>query len=343
MDKKIILVNPKDITKVSPFSGCAKTRNKRMVEVDIQHINGFIGGEWDNHGRDILNLCSYEDYILFKEGKPTVFQWGPLIQSIKQHGYKQDPNTRYIEVAIGKTGEIFLTDGRHRLILAQEFGIKEIPVNVLDIHTEYDFGNLKSINNEIIPEFLYNIIANKWNKSIDVYHHYNTLEHRYNLIKEYLPLLHNKDVIEIGPNSGMMMWSIMKYAKSLIELEKQEIYFEQCKITHNSLKSLHEGLVSIFNKSLGEVDLNNIPSFNAAYISFVLYHLNNNEIEILKRNILSRCDVVIIPNRLKERRSNINDYYLNRNSEIKKLLESCKFKVDIDDSRVGYSVVTGTK
>lgn len=333
-----INVNPDDIQKMSYIAGCATTRRRRMEELKLTYKNRYLDGNWDLTERLFKNSLTFKDYELFKAGEKNVYNWEPLYKSIKKNGYVQNPNKRYVEVAIGRTGEILMVDGRHRLFLAQEFGIKTIPVNVIYIHPEYNFDKMDLIKSPVIPEFLYNLISQKWDKEIKVYHHWGTINHRYNLVKKYLPLLKDLNVLEIGCNSGMMMWSIMKYAKTLTEFEKQAKYFNQCKITKAQLR---EDNVFIYNQSFRDFD--NKKDINALYASFVLYHMNDDEIELLKRT-LSKCNVVIIPNRQKERRSQINSYYLNRDIEIKKLLESCGFNVIIDTTfERGYSVIVGTK
>jgi hypothetical protein len=343
----IIWINPQDIQKMSPIAGSANTRKKSATRLNCYWKNIFLHGNWDLGNRILKDSQTATDYSLYKNNKGSVYPWEQLENSIKEKGYVQNPKDRYIEVSIGRTGELFMVDGRHRLYLAQILNIPLIPVNVLDIHPEYDFQKLNIIQNEVIPEFIYNLIRQKWDKEIIVYHEWKTIEQRYNLVKKYLPLLKNLNVLEVGANSGMMMWSIMKYANSLIELEHQEKYANQCKITKQYLDSGHNKMVfplccSLLNFYDDIIEFNNIQ---ALYASFVLYHLNDQEIEILKTKILPQCKVVIIPNRLKERSLQKNSYHLNRNEEIEKLLKSCGFsRVTIDNTiEKGYSVIVGTK
>lgn len=189
------------------------------------------------------------------------------------------------------------------------------------------------------------MIVKKWNKDIGIYHHWGTINHRYKLVKEKIALLKNKNVLEIGCNSGMFMWSIMNYANKLIEVEKQKKYYEQCEQTLISLIDKHYDRVIAYNSSFKEYLKNKSTdkNFNALYASFILYHMNNEEIELLKSKVLSKCNVVIIPNRNKERRNLINNHYLNRPEAIRALLEASNFKVDIIYPDKGYSVIIGIK
>jgi len=345
MSRQIIWIDPKIITKISPISASAYTRKQRILKYNLTFKSGYLNGDWDKTNNKFKHLLCWGDYNLFKNNKKSVYNWKILYNSIKKKGYKQNPSKRHVEVALGRNGEILFVDGRHRLLLAMEFNISEIPVDIVYIHKDYNFNNLHLIKNLIIPEFLYNIISKKWDKKIKIYHRYLVIHQRGNLVKKYLPLLSGLNVLEIGCNSGMMMWSIMKYANSLIELEKQLKYFNQSYITYKSLKKSSK--VLLFNDSFKDFIIKYPHAYldiNALYASFVLYHMNKEEIDFLKTKILPLCKTVIIPNRQKERKSKINPYYLNRDSRIKQLLEDCGFKVIIDTSfQKGFSVIVGTK
>ena len=231
-----ILVNPKDIKKMSYIAGCANTRKRRIFELAYKYTYPYLYGDWDLTEELFDGSLTFSDYQLFKSGKKSSYNWAnPMVEDMKNNGYIQDPKKRYIEVGLGRTGELFMVDGRHRLFLAQEYGIKIIPVNVVYIHPDYNFGNLDIIQNSVIPIFLYDLIVSKWPENTTIYHHWGTINHRYNLVKKYLPLLKGKNVLEIGANSGMMMWSIMNHANFLIELEPHDHYYKQCLITRNCL------------------------------------------------------------------------------------------------------------
>jgi len=349
MSRKIIWINPKIITKISPISASPRTRHQRILKYKLKLKDGYLNGNWDKTTRDFKDLLCWKDYNLLKNNKETVYNWKPLYNSMKKKGYIQNTSGRYVEVGIGRDGDIIFVDGRHRLLLAMEFNISKIPVEVVYTHNHYNLGNIQLIKNEIIPEFIYDQLIKKWDKKINIYHSYQRIQNRYDLVKKYLPLLKDLNVLEIGCNSGIMMWSIMKYANSLIELEKREKYFKECQITNQYFNPIHKNKVAIYNESfksfmLKKFSKGNFLTVNALYASFVLYHMNTEEIELLKTKILPQCKVVFIPNRKKERKIRKNPYYLNRDLCIKKLLEECGFKVKINLSfKPGFSVVVGTK
>jgi len=338
-----IFVDPKDIVKMSPISGSANSRQRKADKINCFWKNDFLYGTWDLTKRTLDESLTPKDYNLFASGKKSVYDWQTLKDRIINEGYVQDPLKRYVEVAMGRNGELLLVDGRHRLYLAQQLNIPEIPVNILDIHPEYNFDNLSLIKNPVVPEFLYNMISAKWDSEIKVYHHWLTIVHRHNLVKEYLPLLKGLNVLEVGANTGLVMWSIMKHASTLIELEVQEKYFKQCEITKECLKSKTDNFVFVQNTSFKNFE-NSYPfPINAFYASFVLYHMSDEEIEILKNEVLPKCKVVIIPNRNKERGKQKNSHHLNRPEEVSKLLTNAGFKTEIKMSDEGYSTIIGTR
>jgi len=328
--KFIININPKDIIYASLITGCSISRAKTLNRYGLKLKDKILEGDWNKLKTPFSSLGCYKDYKNFLKGELTGYKhWDFLYNQLKQQRYIQQNDTRYIEVAINIDGEIHFVDGRHRLLLAKEFNIPLIPVEVVFYHPLGLFKNLSIIQDKIIPEYLYNKIREKWETSDKIiYHNYSTIQSRYNLVKEYLPLLQNKNILEIGANSGIMQWSIMKYANSLIEIEKSPLYYKQCDITTKSLFSLHSNNVKIYNNSLqGFISSNINNTFNALYASFVLYHLSKEEVEILKNKILPKCEIVIIPNRLKERKLD-NGYHLNRVGNIEKLLKEANFKVE---------------
>lgn len=134
---KIIIVNPHTIKKMSPVAGCANSRKKKAHAIGCVWKNGYLYGDWDKTEKTLAESLTPKDYKLFIDGKQSVYDWKRLQDSIQKNGYIQDPNNRYVEVGLGRTGELFLVDGRHRLFLAQVFNIKEIPVQILDVHNLY--------------------------------------------------------------------------------------------------------------------------------------------------------------------------------------------------------------
>ena len=345
-NKNEIFIDPKVVKRVSPIGGCITTRVRRINEKKFKLIGEILTGSWDTTKQTIYDSRFHRDFLLFKSGKKSVYNWEGLYENIKTKGYIQNPNMRSVEVAIGRDGDILLVDGRHRLFCAQQLGIKEIPVDVVYSHPDYNFGNLKAIKDTIIPEIIHSKIAKKWDKAIKPYHTHGNVKQRLDFASKHLSVLDGCRVLDIGCNAGMFIWSIMQHAKSLIALEKQEKYYKQAQITVDCIKSLwgNNEKVKLYNTSFKNYALNNKPTCNALVASFVLYHMNNEEIKLLKEKILPLCKVVVIPTRAKERRSQINSLALNREISVRKLFTEAGFNVKVYKHKVrGYFVLIGTR
>ena len=79
---------------------------------------------------------TYEDFE-----QNVLYKWDQLYAEIRTNGYKSAeelgrPTTSNIEVAIGRTGRIYLVDGKHRLIIAQLLNLDYVPVVVSVIHSK---------------------------------------------------------------------------------------------------------------------------------------------------------------------------------------------------------------
>lgn len=137
MTRQIITIDPRKITHLSRVSGCGKTRFRRIAEFGFvfDGLTLRLSGDWDGTKRLIIEMACYNDYQMFKSGLPYTYNWTCLYNSM-QVAYIQDPAARYVEIGIGRTGNMLLVDGRHRLIVAQDLGIM-IPVEVVLLHRNY--------------------------------------------------------------------------------------------------------------------------------------------------------------------------------------------------------------
>ena len=135
------MVDPKSVDKLSFITGSPNSRLKRMVEQNCTFTSKIrIRGNWDQNNNRVISYMCGVDFKAFLEGKPRVvpYDWENLFESMQTKGYTQDPGGRYVEIGIGRTGEYFLADGRHRLLIAQYLNIELIPVEVVYIHELYD-------------------------------------------------------------------------------------------------------------------------------------------------------------------------------------------------------------
>ena len=95
--EKIIYVDPKEITKLSPISGCPNSRKIKAKPLNCYWENGILYGDWDLTKRTLENSLTPKDYQLFMENKNFVYPWGKLIYSMLD-GYVQNPEQRYVHL-----------------------------------------------------------------------------------------------------------------------------------------------------------------------------------------------------------------------------------------------------
>lgn len=333
----IIWINPNCVQSLSPVAGSPKSRRSRMEEQGFTFDGGFLHGDWDLCCRPLT--ATNEDYEAYKAGKTDLkYDWFALEDSIKRNGYIPSV-VRNVEVCFTRMGEISLVDGRHRLVLAQRMGIPLIPVVPVYVHTLYSFGNLKLIYSSRLPRFIHSLILSRFPTDIPVYQSWEEVKHRTTLTENALPILREQHVLEIGPNAGMMTWAIMEYAASYTGLEKSPQYFKQASVTLSCLQSKFSNAL-VWNSSIHQHELINET---ALYASFVLYHMSDAELTDLRDRVLPRMRVVIIPNRRKERKSEINTMKLNRPENIENFLRSAGFSNIATQLEQHYSVTVAQR
>jgi len=79
-----------------------------------------------------------------------------IYASIKQDGYKSAKDlgnhiSQEVTVSIGRNGEIFMDDGRHRLFMSKILGIQEIPVWVLVRHKKWQKYRKSATQSQLEP------------------------------------------------------------------------------------------------------------------------------------------------------------------------------------------------
>ena len=75
-----VLVDPKDIKKMSGIAGCNITRQKRIIDYKYKYKYPYLYGNWDLTKQLFENSATFTDYELFKSGKKSSYNWNnPLI------------------------------------------------------------------------------------------------------------------------------------------------------------------------------------------------------------------------------------------------------------------------
>ena len=94
---------------------------------------------------DIYNTADYKYYVKTigeLDAKKFYVKWIEMYEDIKKNGYiwrpyEKDPWDEYILIDIGRTGKMFLHNGRHRLAACLFCGVKEVPVKTAFRHPEW--------------------------------------------------------------------------------------------------------------------------------------------------------------------------------------------------------------
>lgn len=179
-----------------------------------------------------------------------------LVNSIKLNGYKTQSelgkNPLYeIVVKIGRTGEIFFSDGIHRFCIASILGIEKIPVIVKTRHTEW--VNLKNK--------LYSFALSQGKGTKDEGKLYHKIYHpdlqdipyiydNNDRLKAILSniITKNGTVLDIGSNLGFFSnkLTILGYKCTAVEQNNQLVYFLKKFNQDNSINILHGNVLNMF-------------------------------------------------------------------------------------------------
>jgi len=177
-------------------------------------------------------------------------------------------------------------------------------------------------------------ISKKWRGKI--YEHWKRTEPRLRLFNTVVGLLKDKDILEIGSNAGIYGYEISKHSKSYVGIEESRHYYKQALRT----KRFIDGDSEFINIKAIKFLKTNSRTFNAFVSFFVLYHLNNKEIDLLRKNIWSKCDVIINMVRIQNKPLKKNGYYLCKYNNIIKMLNAIGFVSEVYKNNNLYLVVS---
>ena len=326
----IIHINPLDIEKFSVVWESRDRFYERIKKFKCRYEYPKMYGDWDLVSSEITEHSQFKGYEEFKKGKLEFYKpklrWDNLYNSIKKNGYIQNPNSS-VCVSIGRDGTLFLVDGLHRVIIARDLGIKTIPVKIIYIHNEYNFGKLNLIQDDIIPEMIYEFVKDKWSKDKEIYQTHDWMDGRLSAIKDYLWMMNGCDVLDVGCNAFISSWSIMSYANSLVGIEQGSQWCDKGKTTIECLKSKWPGKkVEIVNEFFKDYILKTDKKFNVFFGMCIMYWLTNEDIEILKEKVLPKCQTIIVSSRLAINKYS-NSYEFNYEENLVKFFSACGFTV----------------
>jgi len=129
-------------------------RETNLIRKVISNLDNSIIWHQCKNEKEVLERCNYID---------------SLYKSIKYNGYKKQFEVGacgdFLEclideicIDIGREGELYLVDGRHRLAISKILEIEEIPVMVLARHEEWMEKRELSLNGQLVinhPDIIY--------------------------------------------------------------------------------------------------------------------------------------------------------------------------------------------
>lgn len=125
-------------------------------------------------------------------------------------------------------------------------------------------------------------------------------------------LLEDKRVLEIGCNSGLMAIKANKYVHSYVGLERKINYYKQAIITKKECRLTKCRFIYGDFRDYKPATF----AFDAVILSRVLYHLWDDELELL-RKVLKRCQLAMVVCGKKGKGRTHNSYNFAKESEVK--------------------------
>lgn len=176
----------------------------------------------------------------------------------------------------------------------------------------------------MITEKLCKEIQKDWNGKI--YQKWDKEWKRFEHLNKLAPFFKERKVLEIGCNGGVESLEICNYCKSYVGIEPKKEYFNQA---HYTMKRAKCKQVVIINTGLRDF-MSKPEEFDTLFTSFVMYHLKDDEVEILKKDILPRINTWILYNRTKDRKIKNNSYVFEDPKNTIEFVKQCGFKMDFE-------------
>lgn len=186
----------------------------------------------------------------------------------------------------------------------------------------------------MITKEVYDEIASGWepdlhDKKTKVYSYWKRVAERMPFQdKELFVHLKDRKVLEFGCNAGIQGYQIAQLAASYFGVEPYDSYIKQAVRTLEFMPQ--DKPCEFFRGSLADfVKLPQKPEYDALYCSFVLYHFNDEEVSLLKKQILPNCKLVVVANRLSTRKYQKNKHRFEKPENVIKFLKKRGFKTKL--------------
>lgn len=184
----------------------------------------------------------------------------------------------------------------------------------------------------MIPEERYDEMFEKWAEATGerrVYAEKTRVWNRLLDYQKYVPVLNGKKVLEIGCNAGAHAYLICEQAESYVGLDPSKEYAEHFRITQSYISNIN---VVHMMGDLHDLAKHN-PDIDAFCANYCLYHIPDDQLDVLRDKLLVKCDTVLIQNRNQKRPTAHNSYKFWKTKRIVRWLEKQGFnQIDVHDS-----------
>jgi len=179
----------------------------------------------------------------------------------------------------------------------------------------------------------YKKIKSGWKKPV----YQNPKKKKMKKTLEYIHLLKDKKVVDLGSNAGVITYDISKYAKEFVGVEYDPHFYDQSLITLKHIKIPGEFINSTVEDFIKRTDFD----YNAIFASCILYHLVTEEIDLIREVMLPKCDIVIFISREDKKKKANNPYDLGKWKNIKSFLIEAGMEVETYNTDSNWATVVG--
>ena len=182
----------------------------------------------------------------------------------------------------------------------------------------------------MISRELYNEIYGKWVGEVGskkIYQEWRRIAPRIKHLEQTYAPLKGKSVLEIGCNAGMHGYHVAQIAEEYVGIDPGAGYIQQALITEQYVETKNATFVNDNISGIVEIFCGGY-AFNAFMACFALYHFEDFEIELLKKHVFPKCDVVFIQNRNQKRPTAHNSYKFWKYKNIMKFFEKEGFETE---------------
>jgi len=184
-----------------------------------------------------------------------------------------------------------------------------------------------------------------------VYQRWNRLETRMPLFLKYIDKFKGKNVIEFGCNAGIYGYEIAKVAQSYIGVDQGDYYIAQAQATkkffdmNNATFKCKRVKAFIRDCQKAEERGEDTPKINAVFATFVLYHLNDKETDLIAEYLFPKCGTVVIMTRTSKRSPwrKYNGRKLHEIKNVEKYLEENGYQCESEmhvSKKFGITIAT---